>query len=320
MKMKIVQKKAPPKRIAKAKSKKPLTLIRDELNKWPIWDDKNNFRTKNFHFTCSVVDYTGNTTKNQISLLKDRTFIDQYQMMIAQLKPKRVFEIGFFQGGMPLFLCDVSEVEKVLAVDWNPPNEYLKDIIKRHNLSKRVELVGNVDQANSAGVKEIMDKGFKKEAVDLIIDDCSHYYQNTKGCFERLFSSLRPGGAYMIEDWGWTHWPVAPWNTPESHFHGMPSMTNLMFEITMAFASTRDVIDRIEFPSWSSMVIYRGKKLAHGEYFDLSKHIQVHGGRNAQLITEPTPGTAAPKTRPLEETKQATRKGFLSMFQKNSPV
>ena len=149
-----------------------------------------------------------------------------------------------------------------------------------------------MNQADTARIGAIAREGFKGEPIDLVIDDCSHYYNLTKGCFEHLFGLLRPGGAYVIEDWGWTHWPTEPWNTPKSHFNGMPSMSNLMFEITMAFASTRGLIERIEFPTWASMVIIRGKGLAYGAHFDLASHIQVHGGRQARLITEPEASTA----------------------------
>ena len=47
---------------------------------------------------------------------------------------------------------------------------------------------------------------------DLIIDDASHLYSETKTSFETLFPQLRPGGLYIIEDWSWGCWPNLPFN------------------------------------------------------------------------------------------------------------
>ena len=268
--------------IKQVKSKLPP----DKSNVRLKWKGNSEFKTKNFTFSCSLVDYSGVTNGQSVTLLKDRGFIESYLEFLAELKPKRVFELGFFQGGMPLFLSEVCKLEKVIAIDWHPPTPELLNLVTRHKLQKKLEFVGGVDQLDATRVKSIAKTGFNGKPIDLIIDDCSHYYENTKGCFEQLFGMLRPGGAYVIEDWGWTHWPSEPWNTSKSHFHGMPSMTNLMFKIIMAFGSTQGIIERIEFPSIYTMVIYRGKNLPHGEPFVLEKHIKVHGNRIARLITE----------------------------------
>lgn len=287
---------------------------------WPKWKNEGEFRTHRFHFSCSVVDYSGSTSEQRVAILKDRNFIDNYLGLIERLDPKRVFEIGFFQGGMPLFLADMSNVEKVVSIDWNPPNTHLEKLVKTHSLSNKLKFVGNVDQGDAAKVHAIAQAEFEGKPIDLIIDDCSHYYQQTKGCFEHMFSLLRPGGVYVIEDWGWTHWPTAPWNTAKSHFNGMESMSNLMFEIIMAFASTRGIIASIEFPTWASMVITRGENLPHGAHFSLADHIQVHGGRQARLITEPGALTAEASAVIATPPKALTpkRTSFFSAFRKKS--
>ncbi len=46
--------------------------------------------------------------------------------------------------------------------------------------------------------------------LDLVIDDASHMYEQTKRSFEILFPLLRPGGLYIIEDWSWGCWPSLP--------------------------------------------------------------------------------------------------------------
>jgi hypothetical protein len=44
--------------------------------------------------------------------------------------------------------------------------------------------------------------------LDLVVDDCSHLYEPTRASFNELFPRLRPGGAYVIEDWVWAHTPL----------------------------------------------------------------------------------------------------------------
>jgi cephalosporin hydroxylase len=39
--------------------------------------------------------------------------------------------------------------------------------------------------------------------LDLVVDDASHTYEQTKASFEILFPLLHPGGIYVIEDWSW---------------------------------------------------------------------------------------------------------------------
>ena len=94
-----------------------------------------------------------------------------------------------------------------------------------------------------------MEGEFADRPLDLIIDDASHEYENSKVCFQELFGYLRPGGKYVIEDWGWLHWPGEEWQTAKSHFWNQPAMTNLVFELVMALGSHHPkIISRIQGP------------------------------------------------------------------------
>ncbi len=41
--------------------------------------------------------------------------------------------------------------------------------------------------------------------MDLVFDDASHLYEETRSSFESLFPHVRPGGVFVIEDWRWEH-------------------------------------------------------------------------------------------------------------------
>jgi SAM-dependent methyltransferase len=250
-------------------------------DEWPKWDTEHSFRTPRFRFDCSVSDYTGKTDLDKIALLKDRHFLEIYRDLLVEERIGSVFEIGFFQGGMPLFLADMAKPNKIVAVDWQQPSAELTTLIARSNLSSSIELIGGVDQADTSRIRSILDAQFGSEPLDLIIDDCSHYYAPTKACFEALFGYLRPGGKYIIEDWAWTHWPGAPW---ESHFRGMESMTNLVFELVMALGSNYGMIARVDIVSCFCVIITRGKNLPYKGAIDLRAITNIAGERQAELI------------------------------------
>lgn len=52
------------------------------------------------------------------------------------------------------------------------------------------------------------------QAFDIIIDDCSHIGSLTMHSYKALFPFLKPGGLYVIENWGTGYWPE--W--PDGHF------------------------------------------------------------------------------------------------------
>ena len=58
-----------------------------------------------------------------------------------------------------------------------------------------------VDQADRSRLREILTSEFGDATIDLVIDDASHLFNESRVSFEVLFPRVRPGGAYVIEDW-----------------------------------------------------------------------------------------------------------------------
>ena len=73
--------------------------------------------------------------------------------------------------------------------------------------------------------------------LDLVVDDASHTYEETKASFEILFPLLQPGGIYLIEDWSWAHTPH--YQAPDARFSRGHALSNLLFEQIMLMGSTR---------------------------------------------------------------------------------
>ena len=54
---------------------------------------------------------------------------------------------------------------------------------------------------------------------------------------------VRPGCFYIIEDWGWAHWPGAKWQDKKTGYYSAePALSNLIFELTMLCASRPDIL------------------------------------------------------------------------------
>lgn len=252
---------------------------------WPKWIDDDTFETPNFKFYGKLSEYTTQTTADQVMILKSRATLEPYRKLAQSGDLKNILEIGFYQGGMPLFLADMLSPRKIVAIDRSPAPEAVLEHVRNKKLSGIVEYIGGVDQGDTGRLRQIVTEKFAGEPLDLIIDDCSHFYGLTKGCFEQLFGFLRPGGRYVIEDWGWTHWPSEYYLSTSSPFHGSPSMSNLIMEIIMAQPSCYGLIDNVEIANGACAIVTRGSALKHGEVCDLQKRTNIAAGYRADLIS-----------------------------------
>ena len=156
------------------------------------WTDDSTLRTANFEFSCSVSQYGCETDgrkidRGYINILKDRNFLEIYLDLLDGIDPKNILEIGFFQGGMPLFLCDMMRPEKIVGIDRHPPSENLTEIIERSGFKDCVKLYGGILQDDTPSIKELLNLEFGGEPLDIIIDDCSHEYRNSKTLLSGVF-------------------------------------------------------------------------------------------------------------------------------------
>ena len=93
--------------------------------------------------------------------------------------------------------------------------------------------------------------------LDLVVDDASHTYEQTKASFEILFSLLQPGGIYLIEDWSWAHMPR--YQSLDAPFSKRHALSNLLFEQIMLMGSTSLIA---EIRIWNFLYLIRKAKSA----------------------------------------------------------
>lgn len=169
-----------------------------------------------------------------------RTCLDRF----TRLEPRNIVEIGIYQGGSVVFWNLVLRPERHLVFDL-----YDRSVAVLHEFAKsaarhgRLDLRFGLDQSDERTVAAATRQTFGGEPIDLIIDDASHSYQETRASFETLFPRLRPGGAYVIEDWGWAHLVDQSWD--EDFSRDRPALTNLVIEIMMMCASQTGVVEQV---------------------------------------------------------------------------
>lgn len=113
----------------------------------------------------------------------------------------RLLELGVLKGGSLLLWRDYFERGVIAGLDLNPA--HIEDPTGRIRLYRG----GQQDTALLDRIaRECAPEGF-----DVIIDDCSHVGELARVSFWHLFERhLKPGGLYVIEDWGtgyWDFWP-----------------------------------------------------------------------------------------------------------------
>lgn len=209
------------------------------------WLNDNDFTIDGVQFVCAQGDYSLKTNKERLILLKDRTTLDKYEREFGTEVIKNVFEFGIFQGGSPALFTLWFELDKFVGVDISPPIHDFDEFVRNHESGQRIRTYYGVSQADRLRVHEIIRNEFGTTPIDLIIDDASHRYSATRKAFEISFPLLRPGGSYVIEDWGWAHWPSF------KGFKGQTALSKLVMEIIMLCASRNDIVSEVRvFPSF----------------------------------------------------------------------
>src|SRR5437773_2169729 len=120
-----------------------------------------------------------------------------------------------------------------------PPLRLVQTQLRRFWITSRVPRIGFVhfgtSQCDGDKLSQIV-LGELADELDLVVDDASHTYEETRASFEYLFPLLNPGGVYVIEDWSWAHHP--DYQSPNAPFSGRCALSNLLFEQIMLLGST----------------------------------------------------------------------------------
>jgi hypothetical protein len=167
-----------------------------------------------------------------------------------------VVDIGIWQGGSVVLLDLVFAPRNLVALEYSERElPHLDDYISSRGRLGAVRLYKGVNQGDSNQVERIMKEEFNDEPIDLVIDDASHFYDETRASFDVIFPRLREGGKFIIEDWQWsTNADTAKLD----YFKDKPGLSNLVLQCILLCATRQDIISSVTvFPHMA--IVTRGK-------------------------------------------------------------
>jgi hypothetical protein len=196
-------------------------------------------------FSASIGE--SNSRYPEFVLMKDKNNIMSYIEVLGNFQVKNLLELGIMKGGS----CALFEAL------WSPMNHMAIDI-SRHagdscdELTNEIERTGRrfravfgVEQTNLRRIllewQALTDQA--NPEFDVVMDDASHGYDESLLSFNGLFPFVRPGGVYVIEDWGWAHW-TGPTQDPSHSQFNSPALSNLACECVLATTGLGGVIEK----------------------------------------------------------------------------
>jgi SAM-dependent methyltransferase len=237
-----------------------------------IWHDEHHLQIGATNFFLTLDWETSDTTESTpetFLLIKSQPLVET----IFQHLPERIdnmIEFGIFKGGSIAFYEELFSPKRLVGVDIKPDRVAALDrYLERRCATDRVRLYYGTDQGDAEALEVIARENFSTEPVDLVVDDGSHRYGPSKTALNRFLPLVRPGGVYLIEDWGWAHWRR---HRPDSGQYDNQEnpLTKLVFEVVMLAASHGELIREVIIdPSrafivrgWKSMDTYRAFDIA----------------------------------------------------------
>jgi hypothetical protein len=165
--------------------------------------------TEGSHETLTQIAVRQNAERGAFS--KNHFFYGVYERYFQHLRnePLVVLEVGVYEGESTRVLAEYFKNSQILAVD----NQTLTSFEDFPNVSFH-----EFSQTDGEQWTKLLDsKG--PDGVDIIIDDASHVGFFSQITFCHLFSRLKPGGLYIVEDWGAGYFPT--------HVDGAPFVASL---------------------------------------------------------------------------------------------
>jgi predicted O-methyltransferase YrrM len=189
-------------------------------------------------FVCRP-DRRFESTERHFDLIKRPDLVEHHLALLRELEPRRIVELGVFQGGSVALTALVAEPEVLVAFELSEKRIGALDaLLAERGLGDRVHVHHGVDQADEVAiVRHLAEAGLADgRTIDLVVDDASHLVHETRRSFEILYPRLRPGAKYVVEDWAWAHIGYG-----SAHPDQRP-LSELVFEVAFASAFRPDVV------------------------------------------------------------------------------
>jgi hypothetical protein len=203
---------------------------------------------------------------------KSKPMIDDYIAFFdshPDLAPRRVFELGIWDGGSTALWYELFRPVKHVAVDLLPhgDSDGFRRYVDSRGAQGRIETHWATDQHDKARLDEIVRTSFDGP-LDLVVDDASHLYEPTKASFETLFPLLAPGGFYVIEDWPWSF--LARFRRADHPWSAETPLAQLVFDVVGALGGAPEIVKRL-YVYYAFFVVERGPADVEAGSFSLEE-------------------------------------------------
>jgi cephalosporin hydroxylase len=204
------------------------------------WTGDKTFTLGNTHFTLDISSgYDRRPSQaGNFTLVKNRSYLRDY-LRLKNNRYEHILELGVFQGGSMVFFDKLFKPKKIVGVELaSEPVGALDAYIQSE--APHMKVFYNSSQDDEDLLRRIYQQELGGQ-IDLVVDDASHLYAQTRKSLEVLFPLLSPGGTYLIEDWAWSHRNAAqgknhPWKK-------LPAMTNLIFQLIAELGTKNEIED-----------------------------------------------------------------------------
>ncbi len=142
---------------------------------------------------------------NTFSCMKIPEYIQTYVELFSPLKdrPVTILELGVLSGASLLMWNSFfrHKETEVIGLDMSPPVDLKALAPDLMDIENIFQYQGKQDDLELLEVLKV-----KHGAFDIVIDDASHRADPTRESFNALWDSVKPGGFYVVEDWGTGFW------------------------------------------------------------------------------------------------------------------
>jgi hypothetical protein len=245
------------------------------------WTDDKSFTVgEHMFFSClDISDFFREIPDEGFFICKSRSMLETLYNRLAYLRGGNIVELGVFRGGSTVWLSEMLKPKKLVAFEYGQqPVAVLERYIEQSQNGSVVRPYYGVNQKYARVIHNTLKKEFGNEQLDIVVDDASHFLEETRISFNALFPRLRPGGIFVLEDWGWSHTlsDVADDLIPP-HLAGKSPLTTLVMETIICCARQYDVVDNVYIDGYTAF-IQRGNAELDWETFDISSFVSVGNG------------------------------------------
>src|SRR5206468_5596538 len=123
------------------------------------------------------------STSAAFTIVKNEPYLQVYDDLAAAFSPRSILELGIFQGGSYVLLDKLFSPHRMSALDIKP--QPVPPLLK-YVADKEGRFVHfSTSQADRKILEDIVRNELADE-LDLVVDDASHTYEQTKASFEIL--------------------------------------------------------------------------------------------------------------------------------------